>query len=140
MSEQSTTPDLVERWQETAEAYARRDFHTMMRFFAPDAVWDASSAGVGSFEGAAAIRGFLEDWIGAYEEYEYKQEEGQDLGNGVLFAVASLGGRLAGSAGRVQERWSYTVTWANGMIARVITGADIDEARAAAERLAESRE
>ena len=139
MSEESTTPDLVERWQETADAYARRDFHTMMRFFAPDAVWD-TSAGLGSFEGAAAIRGFLEDWIGAYEEYEYKQEEGQDLGNGVLFAVASLGGRLAGSAGRVQERWSYTVTWANGMIARVITGADIDEARAAAERLAEERE
>ena len=139
MSEQSTTPDLVERWQETAEAYARRDFHTMMRFFAPDAVWD-TSAGLGSFEGAAAIRGFLEDWIGAYEEYEYKQEEGQDLGNGVLFAVASLGGRLAGSAGRVQERWSYTVTWANGMIERVMNYADIDEGRAAAERLAESRE
>ena|ERR1700704_5141161 len=140
MSEQSTTPDLVERWQKTAEAYARSDFHTMMRFFAPDAVWDASSAGVGSFEGAAAIRGFLEDWIGAYEEYEYKQEEGQDLGNGVLFAVASLGGRLAGSAGRVQERWSYTVTWANGMIERVMNYADIDEGRAAAERLAKSRE
>jgi ketosteroid isomerase-like protein len=139
MSEESTTPDLVERWQETADAYARRDFHTMMRFFAPDAVWDTSPAGLGSFEGAAAIRSFLEDWIGAYEEYEYKQEEGQDLGNGVLFAVASLGGRLAGSAGEVQERWGYTVTWAEGMIARVITGADIDEARAAAERLAESR-
>ena len=54
------------------------------------------------FQGATAIRSFLEDWIGAYDEYEYKQEEGQDLGNGVLFAVASLGGRVAGSAGRAQ--------------------------------------
>ena len=112
----------------------------MMRFFAPDAVWDASSAGVGSFEGAAAIRSFLEDWIGAYEEYAYNHEEGQDLGNGVLFAVASLGGRPAGSAGRVQERWSYTVTWAEGMIARVVVRADIDNARTAAERLAEDLE
>jgi hypothetical protein len=41
----------------------------------------------------------------------------RDLGNGVLFVVAGLGGRLAGSAGRVQERWGYTVTWAEGMVA-----------------------
>jgi ketosteroid isomerase-like protein len=139
MSNESTTPDLVERWERTAEAYARRDFHTMMRFFAPDAVWDASSAGVGSFEGLAAIRSFLEDWIGAYEEYEYRQEKSRDLGNGVWFFVASLGGRLAGSAGRVQERWSYTVTWADGMVTHAVVRPDIDEARAAAERLAEER-
>jgi ketosteroid isomerase-like protein len=139
MPEESTTPDLVERWQKAAEAHARRDFDAMMRFFAPDAVWDASSAGVGNFEGAAAIRSFLEEWIGAYEEYEYNQEEGQDLGNGVLFAVASLGGRPASSGGRVQERRSYTVTWTEGMIARVVGRADIDEARVAAERLAEER-
>jgi ketosteroid isomerase-like protein len=139
MPEESTTPDVVERWQKMAETYARRDFHTMMRFFAPDAVWDGPSTGLGSFEGAAAIRSFLEDWIGAYEEYEYKQEEGQDLGNGVMFVVASLGGRPPGGAGRVQERWGYTVTWAEGIIARVVVTQDIEKARAAAERLAESR-
>jgi len=110
-----------------------------MRFYAHDAVWDGSSGGIGSFEGAAAIRGFLEDWHAAYEENEYHQEEAQDLGNGVLFAVATLGGRPAGSAGWVQERYGYTVTWADGMIARVVVRADIDEARADAERLAEER-
>jgi len=57
----------------------------------------------------------------------------------VLFVVATLGGRLAGSTARVQERWSYTVTWAEGMIVRVVTRADIDEARAVAERLAKER-
>jgi ketosteroid isomerase-like protein len=140
MSDESTTPDLVERWQKTAEAHARSDFHTTMGFFAPDAVWDASSAGIGRFEGAAAIRSFLEDWIGTYEEYEYNQEEGQDLGNGVSFAVASVGGRLAGSAARAQEQWSFMATWANGMIVSVIVRPDIDEARAAAERLAQEQE
>jgi ketosteroid isomerase-like protein len=139
MSEESTTPDLANRWRESADAHARRDFDAMISFFAPDAVWDASSAGIGSFEGAASIRRFVEDWIGAYEEYEYNQEEGQDLGNGVSFAVASVGGRLAGSAARVQELWGFMVTWANGMIASVIVRPDIDEARAAAERLAEER-
>src|SRR6476659_10064176 len=44
MSEESTTPDLVERWQEAAEAYARHDLQTTMRSYAPDAVWDGSSA------------------------------------------------------------------------------------------------
>jgi len=131
--------NLVERWQGPADAYARRDFHAAMRVFSSDGTWDFSSVGLGSFEGAEAIRSFLEDWIGAYEEYEYKQEEGRDLGNGVVFVVANLGGRLAGSAGEVQERWSYTITWAEGMIVRVNTSADIDDARAAAKRLAESR-
>jgi hypothetical protein len=26
--------------------------------------------GVGTFKGRAAIRGFLEDWLGSYEDYE----------------------------------------------------------------------
>ena len=51
MSEESTTPDLVERWRQTNEAFVRRDFDEMMSFFAPDAVWDLSSAGIGRFEG-----------------------------------------------------------------------------------------
>jgi ketosteroid isomerase-like protein len=140
MSEESTTHDLVERWHKAAEAHARRDFDAMISFFAPHAVWDASSAGVGAYcEGVTAIRSFLEDWIGAFEEYEYNQEESQDLGNEVLFVVSTVGGRPAGSVGRVQEKWSYTVTWTEGMTARVVGRADIDEARVAAERLAEER-
>jgi ketosteroid isomerase-like protein len=140
MPEESTTPDLVERWRQTEEAFLRRDFDAMMSFYAPDAVWDGSSAGIGAyFEGATAIRSFLEEWPGAYEEYEHKQEKAQDLGNGVVFAVVLVDARLAGSAGRVQERWSFTVTWTEGMIARVVVRADIDNARAAAEPLAEGR-
>ena len=77
--------------------------------------------------------------LDAYEEYEYKQEEAQDLGHGVLFVVGRLGGRPAGGAGWVQERWCYTVTWAAEMIVRVVLSQDIEKARAAAERLAESR-
>ena len=138
MSEESTTPDLVARWRQTNEAFVRRDFDAMMSFFAPDAVWDLSSAGIGRFEGAAAIRTFHEDWIGSYGEYE-NQLEVQDLGNDVSFVVLSLIARPVGSAGRVQERWGFTVTWAEGMIVRVIGSTDIDEARTAAERLAEER-
>jgi ketosteroid isomerase-like protein len=139
MSDESTTPDLVERWQRAAEAAARRDFDAVVSVYAPDAVWDASLAGVGSFEGPMAIRSFLEDWIGAYEEYEYEQEEGHDLGSGVVFVVGRVDGRPIGSPGTVQERWAWTAVWAAGMVVRVVVNQDIDEARAAAERLAEER-
>jgi ketosteroid isomerase-like protein len=54
MPEESTTPALVERWRETNEAFVRRDFDATMSFFAPDAVWNLSSAGIGRFEGTAA--------------------------------------------------------------------------------------
>jgi hypothetical protein len=53
--------------------------------------------------------------------------------------VLDIDGRLAGSTGRVQDTWSWTATWVEGMIERVIVRADIDEARAAAERLAEEQ-
>ena len=122
------------------EAANRRDFDAAVSsIFASDAVFDMSAAGLGSFEGAAAIRRYLEDWIGSYEEQEYKQWEGDDLGNGVVFAVALLDARPAGSQARVQERWAFTVVWTAGMIVRVVATQDIDEARAAAERLAEER-
>jgi hypothetical protein len=94
---------------------------------------------VGRFEGAATIRRFLEDWIGAYEDYQYEQEEGQDFGNGVVFVVARVDGRPLGSPGWVQERWAWTAEWVAGLIVRVTARNDIHEARAAAERLARDR-
>jgi hypothetical protein len=33
-----------------------------------------------------AIRGFWEDWLGAYEEYEMTPEEILDLGTGVVLS------------------------------------------------------
>lgn len=137
MPGEPTTRDLVERWRQASEAAERSDFDAVMSVYAPDAVWDASLAGVGTFRGVAAIRGFLEDWIGDYEEYEYQQEEGADLGSGVVFVVGCVDGRPAGSTGRVRERWAFTSVWTAGMIVRVTVGNDIDAGRAAAERLAE---
>jgi ketosteroid isomerase-like protein len=138
MSEESTTPDLVALWQQSADAADRRDCDTAMRYFAADALWEVRPLGI-SFEGAPAIRSFLEDWLGSYEEYDYEQEEALNLGNGVVFAVSRLDARPLGSLGRVQERWAFTFVWTAGMIVRVTGHTDIDEARAAAERLAESR-
>jgi ketosteroid isomerase-like protein len=139
MSEESTTPDLVELVRGSFEAGDRRDFDALMSFYAPDAVWDMSPFGVGIFEGLAAIRGFFDDWIRAYAEYEIKPEEVLLLGNGVVFAVAMQKGRPADGGGEVRLRYGSVGVWENGLCVRVTNYADIDEARAYAERLAEER-
>jgi ketosteroid isomerase-like protein len=137
MSEESTTPDLVERVRGLVGALDRCDVDTVVSFQAPDAVAEAA---VGRFEGVAAIRGFIEDWLANYEEFAATLEEVRDLGNGVTFSVIRQQGRLVGSSGHVQLWHAMVNVWVDGVIARTITGPDIDEARAAAERLAEERE
>ncbi|HTQ68866.1 MAG TPA: nuclear transport factor 2 family protein [Solirubrobacteraceae bacterium] len=140
MAEESTTPDLVELVRGTIDPLNVGDIDASLRLYAPDAFWDLSSLGLGTFEGVAAIRGFLEEWISSYEGYEVKGEEILDLGNGIGFAVMRQGGRPLGSTGHVQERFASVATWVDGLLVRTVTYLDIDEARAAAERLAEERE
>jgi ketosteroid isomerase-like protein len=139
VSHESTPSDLIERWRQSADAFMRGDFDAGIGFYAPDAAWDASDTGIGTFDGAAAIRSFLEDWVGAFEEYEHRHEVLDDLGNEVVFAVLCMEGSLAGSQGRIQDRYALTVLWAAELIVRVIVRKEIEEARAAAEALAESR-
>jgi ketosteroid isomerase-like protein len=138
MPEESTTPDLVELSRRFVEAANRRDWDALMSHLAPDAVWE-SKAMATSFEGVAAIRGFFEDFIAAYEEYETEPEETLDLGNGVTFSVIVQQGRPIASTAHVQMRMAGVTTWVDGLIKRSTNYTDIDEARAAAERLAEER-
>jgi ketosteroid isomerase-like protein len=140
MSRESGEADLVERTRRSLEAGAFRDLDAGLKHFAPDAVWGVPQLG-GSFEGLAAIRGFVEDWLEAFEEFEIDLEEVLDLGNGVVFVVAREDALPVGGAGRVRlrELFAYVVLWVDGTIARVTAFGDVDEGRAAAERLAEAR-
>ena len=136
--EESTTSDPVERVRRQFEAGNRRDLDAVTSSFAPDAVMDGRALG-DHFEGRAAIRSFIEDWFGAYEELEFGLEEVRDLGKGVVFAVVTQNGRPVGSAGHVRQREGWVYVWVGGLIARLTTY-ELDEARVAAERLAEERE
>jgi ketosteroid isomerase-like protein len=138
MSDESTTPDLVELGSRYLEAANRRDFDAMLGFFAPDAVWEGMALRT-PFVGVAAIRNFLQDWFASYEELRFAQEEASDLGNGVGFSVVTQKARLVGSSGEVRLRSGVVTEWVDGLIVRVTLYTDIDKARAAAERLAESR-
>ena len=139
MSDESTAPDLVELGSRLIEAGNRGDFDAMLSFFAPDAVWEGRPGLGATFEGEAAIRAFWQDWFASYEELWVEQEEVLDLGNGVVFSVALQKARLVGSSGYVRQRSGVVAIWVEGLIERVTLYPDPDEARAAAERLAEER-
>jgi ketosteroid isomerase-like protein len=139
MPEESTTPDLGERWKRGVEAFNAGDFDLLVSFYAPDALFYPRAA-VGVLEGREAIRSFFEDWHLTYEELTFEIKEFCDLGNGVTFSAISQSGRLADTAAWVpEERSALVCTWTDGLIEKVTTFADADEARAAAERLAEER-
>ena len=135
---ESTTPDLVKLVRAHFEAGNRRDLDAVTSNFAPDAVLDGRVPG-DHFEGRAAIRSFVEEWFGTYEELEFGLEEVLDLGNGVVFAVVTQNGRPVGSASHLRQREGWVYVWVGGLIVRLTTY-DVDEGRAAAERLAEERE
>jgi ketosteroid isomerase-like protein len=139
MAEESTTPDLVELTGRALEAGDRLDFDAMLSFWGPDPIWDMSPIGLGVYEGAAAIRGFFEDWIGTYEDWKTDPVEILDLGGGVVFVLLLQDARLVGSRRHVRLRYASVVVWENGMVLRTTNYSDIDEALAAAERLAEER-
>jgi ketosteroid isomerase-like protein len=138
MTEESTTRDLRLLVQRVA-GLSRSEVEGLMSFFAPNSVWDLSVGGLGVIEGREAIRAFFEEWWSAYDDHESEAEEIQDLGNGVAFAVFVQRGRPVDSTGWVEFRDARVMIWADGLIERTTAFLDIDEARAAAERLARER-
>lgn len=122
-----------------SNAIDSRDLDAITALYAPDGVWDLSPVGMGRFEGHAAIRGFMEDWFGAYEEWEREAEELRHLGNGVALAVWFQKGRPVGSTAETHLRYAAVLVCDEGRFSQVTNYTDIDEARAAAEGLAEER-
>src|SRR6476661_5146459 len=92
------------------------------------------------YEGRAAIRGFLDDWLASFAQLRYEAEEFGVLDGGVVLAVVNQKGRPVGVDGQVHQREGWAICWsADGLLVRLTIHNDIDEARAAAEQLAESR-
>jgi ketosteroid isomerase-like protein len=139
MSEESTSPDLVELVRGAYEASNRRDFDAMMSVYGRDSFWDMTPMGLGTYKGLAMIRRFLEDWLGTFEEFEAEPDEILELDGGVTLAVVLQSGRPVGSDGHVQLRYAQISVWVDGVALRTTNYTDIDEARAAAKRLAEER-
>ena len=136
--EESTTPDLIGLARLLNEAINRRDWDAVESFYSPDAV-DVGVEALGTFEGATTIRGYYEDLASSYDDAHVETEEIIDLGNGVTFAVVLITGHPIGSSAEVRIRYGSVASWTEAVIERLTSYTDIDEARAAAERLAQER-
>jgi ketosteroid isomerase-like protein len=134
------SPDLVERTRRLWEAGSRRDYDAIMAFMGPEPVWETTLV---TLDGSAAIRERLEEWFGAFDELEFELEEVLDLGNGVTLTVVNQRARPAGGSdsggGHIERQETYVSVWREGMLIRSKTFLDVDQGRAAAERLAEER-
>ena len=138
MPEESTTSDLIRLARLLNEAINRRDWDAVESFYSPDAV-DVGVEALGTFEGATAIRGYYEDLARAVDDFHVETQEIIDLGKGVTFAVVLITGHPVGSSGEVEIRYGSVASWTEAVIERLTAFMDIDEGRAAAERLAEER-
>jgi len=139
MAEEPTTSVLAELARRFCDCLERRDYDAALSFFDLNPVWDMSEMGMGIFEGRVPVRGLLEDWNGSYDEWEIELENLLDVGNGVVYAAVTERARPTGSTGRVQLRYAAVVLFAENLIAHAKTYPGIEEARAAAERLARER-
>src|ERR1700740_3556828 len=115
MSKQSTTLDLVELVRHLLHAASCMDGDGFVRLFAPDAIF---LTGVGRFEGRDAIRGYVDDFNGSYDERSYAPDEVDDLGNGGAWFSAVVTGRLRGTSAEVHLRFAVVVTHAGGVVSQ----------------------
>ena len=139
MPEESTTPDLVDLTRQSIDALNRgRLFGVDL---SPEVVLDTAGYGMGTFNGLEAAAGFLSEWTSSFEDLTIEPDEILDFGNGVLLTVYHQQGRPIGATNYVRVRSASVGAWVDGLIVRVTIypETDIDEARAAAERLAEER-
>jgi ketosteroid isomerase-like protein len=139
MPDQSTNADVVALTRAFCEAGG--SVEEEMSFYGPDPVYDVSPMGIGVFQGRTAIRRFLADWMSSYDGYREEVEEIVDFGDGIAFAAVRESGRPAGGsiATQTHSTYGFVIVWIDGKIARITAYPDIDEARAAAERLAKER-
>ncbi len=131
--------DLATLSRRAIEAVGRRDFDEAVRFYTADSEWDVSAMGLGTYRGVQVIRREMEQWTGTYGQFSVEVEEVRELGDGVVLSVTQQSARPSGSSGEVRMRFGAVTEWRAGSIARVTAFLDIDEARAAAERLAQER-
>jgi ketosteroid isomerase-like protein len=138
----SNEPPSVSALELTRRAYESGeggDFDAMMSFYSADCVWDVSSWGLGTHTGLVRVRHFLEDWIGSFVEYELEVEAMREVGNGVVYVVATQHARPRSSRARLHLRSGSVFVWVGEEAVRVTHYRDLREARSAAELLAFSR-
>jgi ketosteroid isomerase-like protein len=136
MPEHPATPEPAELTLRVVASSSAADIDAVIRLCAADAVWDVHPWGLGTHRGRASIRRFLDGWIGGFDEYRIAVEQILDHGNGVVLALVTQYAGAERSRSRLTLRSASVFVWTDGLLQRVTHHRDIDEGRAAAERLA----
>ncbi len=127
---------MVDLTEQLVEAFDRGDVDAIEQLGADDAVVQAEGLGM-RFEGAKAVRAFIEDWLGSFADLSFELRGVSRVSENVVLAVIEQRGRPVGAAGAVQQLEAWAIRWAGGQIARLSSHLDLEEARAAAQSLAE---
>jgi ketosteroid isomerase-like protein len=136
MNDESTTPDLLELTRRMIEADTFDEWAMFAeQIYALNAVWE-THAGT-TLRGRGAIVAFVRDYWLMWDDHHHYVEENVDLGHGLIWGVVREHGRIKGSGAYVEARWALVSLLVEGQIVRATSYLDIDQARAAAERLAE---
>jgi ketosteroid isomerase-like protein len=138
MLQEPATPALAERVRVILDAADRADFDGILRFYATDAVWVMAEVGE-EFRGIAAIREFFQTWWSSYGGFRVSASGIDGLGGGVVLATMRLDGHLKGGSAPLRDELALVYERVDGEVVCVTAFVDVDQARAAAERLATER-
>jgi hypothetical protein len=138
MPDESTTPDPLELTHRAYASLNSRDLDAFVGLLARSCVFDLSRFDLGTYTGPDAIRRFYEEWVGRLYEFGVVVDEIESLGNGVIYA-AQVGHRSRSPGFSFELGGGVVGVWEHGKLARMTVYPDLDEARAAAERLAQER-
>jgi len=130
--------DAVELVRRYSDAVVRRDFNEVERCVTPNVCFVTAASG--TLEGRAAVRALVEDIVRPFETFAIDEgEEVRSLGNGVVLAVFFTKGRMVGGVGELRSPFASVSLTTDGLIEWHAHYTDADDARAAAERLAQER-
>jgi hypothetical protein len=138
MHEEFATPDVVDLTHRAFAHLNSRDLDAVMGLLSPACVCDMSRWELGVYSGVEAIREFADNWFGTLYEFALVADQIEDFGNGVVY-VEQVGHRERAPGGFIELPSAAVALWESGVLMRITVYPDADEARAAAERLAEER-
>jgi ketosteroid isomerase-like protein len=115
--------------------YVERTGEILPEAVHPDIVWDTTTfRGAilpGSFVGVEEVNGWLEEWLGSFDDWSFDIEELFDAGDQVVTIVRHHGKAKHGGP-EVEMRFAQVWTFRGGLGARMELYADRNEALEAA--------
>jgi ketosteroid isomerase-like protein len=119
------------------EAYLSGDEDTLRSMFAPD----GEIYGAPGLINSGTYRGFdgFKQWEDAWDEVSYELGEVTAMGDGLLVMPAHIVARGAGSGVETDNVFGWMWEFRDGQAVRFHAYVTVDEAKAAAQRLAEGR-